>query len=72
MRFLSTLLAVLVALWLTGNVQAGSILASIMTFLGWGLAVVGVILVIGFIWHEMPNPMKFWDDFKTGRFKVRP
>lgn len=72
MRFLSTLLAVLVGLWLTGNVQAGSILGSIMTFLGWALAVIAVVLVIGFIWHEFPNPAKLWDDFKTGRFRIRP
>ena len=71
MRFLSTLLAVLVALWLTGNVQAGSILGDIMSFLGWALAVIGAMLVVGFIVHEFPNPLKLWDDFKTGRFRIR-
>lgn len=71
MRFLSTLLAVLVALWLTGNVQAGSILGQIASALGWLLLGLGAVLVVGFIWHEMPNPAKLWDDFKTGRFRIR-
>ena len=71
MRFLSTLLAVLVALWLTGNVQAGSILGHIASAFGWLLLGLGAVLVIGFIWHEFPNPAKLWDDFKTGRFRIR-
>ncbi len=71
MRFLGTIIAVLIALWLTGNVQAGSILGSIISVLGWGLFAVGVVLVLGFIWHEMPNPAKWWEDYKTGRWRVR-
>ncbi len=71
MRFLETLIAVLVAMWLTGNVQAGSMLGSILSFLGWTIVVILAGLVIAFIWYEMPNPAKWWEDFKTGRWRVR-
>ena len=74
MNFFSTLIAVLVAvlvaLWLTGNVAAGSILGIIIVSLGWVLAAAGVVAVFAIVWTYCPNPKKMWDDFRTGRLRI--
>lgn len=78
MNFFGTLFAVLLALYLTGNVQEGSFLYDLVAhgvirdvLLFGGFAVVGVFgfVAILMIRHYRIHPRALWDDFKSGKLK---
>lgn len=69
MRFLETFIAVLLAMWLTGNVQAGSLLMSVIATLGYVVIVIAAIVLAAIVIWNCDNPRKIWNDFRTGRFR---
>ena len=66
MGFFNALLACLVALWLTGNIQPGSPIGSIVESIGWFLVVLLIVGVGGYIWIKVPGAIR---DFRSGKLK---
>ena len=79
MNFLGALIAVLLALYLTGNIQDGSIVASligdgsvinnILVFVGFGVVVFLAMVAALAIRCYGASPRKLWGDFKSGKLK---
>ena len=79
MNFLGTLLVVLLALYLTGNIQDGSIIASILgdgsiirdTLIFTGFAIAGVFgfVIVLLVRSHGKSPRNLWADFKSGKLK---
>ena len=68
MGFLKALLACLVALWLTGNIQPDSPIGYIINALGW-MIVLG-LLIAGLVIAVVQGP-GVWRDFKSGKLRIR-
>ena len=78
MNFLETLIAILLALYLTGNVQEGSVLYDLVAngvvrdvLLVAGFAIVGVFgfVIVLLVRHHRIRPRALWEDFKSGKLK---
>jgi hypothetical protein len=78
MNFLGTLIAILLALYLTGNIQDGSIIASLIQdgffnniFVAAAFVVVAIlaVFVVVAILLYGARPRKLWEDFKSGKLK---
>ena len=68
MGFINALLACLVALWLTGNIQPGSPIGYIVEALGWVLIAIVAIIVLFIVVTQGPG---MWRDFKSGKLRIR-
>ena len=68
MGFFNALLACLVALWLTGNVQPGSPIHNILDAVGWILIAVLAAGVGGYLYWKGPEILR---DFRSGRLRIR-
>ncbi len=66
MNFLGTLIAVLFALYLTGNVQAGSVLKDILAYIGYGIFFIFAVAAI-FMLRNAGSPQQIWENFKNGK-----
>ncbi len=78
MNFFGTLIAVLLALYLTGNVQEGSILYNFGVggvvrdaFVVAGFAIAGVFgfVIVLLVRSHGLTPRALWNDFKSGKLK---
>jgi hypothetical protein len=78
MSFLWTLIAVLFALYLTGNVQAGSLMHDFIAsggagrvFIALAFAIAGVfiIVLVRMVYVHGLTPRALWNDFKSGKLK---
>ncbi len=78
MNFFGALIAVLLALYLTGNVQEGSILHDFIVsgvveniVIVSGFAIVGVfgVVIVLLVRSHGKSPRALWDDFKSGKLK---
>ena len=78
MSFFGSLIAVLLALYLTGNVQEGSILYGLfvhgivrdaLLVLAFALLGGGVFIIARFTYVHGKGPRALWNDFKSGKLK---
>ncbi len=78
MNFFGTLIAVLFALYLTGNVQEGSILHGFIAngnardalmFIGFAIVGVFVFVAVLMMRRHRIHPRALWEDFKSGKLK---